>query len=156
MGRSKYPHHHHGRVAAAGPQPAPRARRTPLSLRPRASNGGGGDDWNREHVWAKSHGNFGTATGRAPTCTTCAPRDVTVNSTRGNKDFDMVGSLVAQAPGSYTDSDSFEPPNAVKGDVARMLLYMAVPYEGGDGFADLEMNDKVNKAPPRSSAGSAC
>ncbi|MGO4462597.1 endonuclease [Streptomyces sp. M-16] len=29
-------------------------------------------------------------------------------------------------------------------NVRRMLLYMAVRYDGGDGFPDLEMNDKVN------------
>ena len=44
-------------------------------------------------------------------------------------------SAVSGAPGNYTDSDSFEPRDAVKGDVARMILYMAVRYEGGDSFA---------------------
>ncbi|MFJ5633653.1 endonuclease I family protein [Streptomyces goshikiensis] len=108
------------------------------------TNGGGANDWNREHVWAKSHGDFGTATGPGTDLHHLRPEDVTVNSTRGNKDFDKGGSPVAEAPGSFTDSDSFEPRDAVKGDVARMLLYMAVRYDGGDGFADLEPNDKVN------------
>ncbi len=31
----------------------------------------------------------------------------------------------------------------VKGDVARMLFYMAVRYEGDDGYPDLELNDKT-------------
>lgn len=110
----------------------------------KATNGGGANDWNREHVWAKSHGDFGTATGPGTDLHHLRPEDVTVNSTRGNKDFDKGGSPVGEAPGSLTDSDSFEPRDAVKGDVARMLLYMAVRYEGGDGFANLEMNDKVN------------
>ncbi|MFK0257837.1 endonuclease I family protein [Streptomyces sp. NPDC090445] len=110
----------------------------------KSTNGGGANDWNREHVWAKSHGDFGTATGPGTDLHHLRPEDVTVNSTRGNKDFDRGGSPVAEAPGSYTDADSFEPRNAVKGDVARMLLYMAVRYDGGDGFADLEMNDRVN------------
>ncbi|MFE3996407.1 endonuclease I family protein [Streptomyces goshikiensis] len=108
------------------------------------TNGGGANDWNREHVWAKSHGDFGTATGPGTDLHHLRPEDVTVNSTRGNKDFDKGGSPVAEAPGSFTDSDSFEPRDAVKGDVARMLLYMAVRYDGGDGFPDLEPNDKVN------------
>ncbi|MET7534166.1 endonuclease I family protein [Streptomyces goshikiensis] len=108
------------------------------------TNGGGANDWNREHVWAKSHGDFGTATGPGTDLHHLRPEDVTVNSTRGNKDFDKGGSPVSEAPGSFTDSDSFEPRDAVKGDVARMLLYMAVRYDGGDGFADLELNDKVN------------
>ncbi|WCD90246.1 Extracellular ribonuclease [Streptomyces xanthophaeus] len=110
----------------------------------KSTNGGGANDWNREHVWAKSHGDFGTATGPGTDLHHLRPEDVTVNSTRGNKDFDKGGSPVGEAPGSLTDSDSFEPRDAVKGDVARMLLYMAVRYEGGDGFANLEMNDKVN------------
>ncbi|MGW0367141.1 endonuclease I family protein [Streptomyces sp. NPDC002990] len=110
----------------------------------KATNGGDPDDWNREHVWAQSHGAFGTATGPGTDLHHLRPEDVTVNSTRGNKDFDMGGSPVAEAPGSYTDTDSFEPRDAVKGDVARMLLYMAVRYDGGDGFADLEVNDSVN------------
>ncbi|MFJ2592694.1 endonuclease I family protein [Streptomyces erythrochromogenes] len=110
----------------------------------KSSNGGGANDWNREHVWAKSHGGFGTATGPGTDLHHLRPEDVTVNSTRGNKDFDKGGSPVSEAPGCLTDADSFEPRDAVKGDVARMLLYMAVRYEGGDGFANLEMNDKVN------------
>ncbi|MFE5626674.1 endonuclease I family protein [Streptomyces virginiae] len=110
----------------------------------KSTNGGGANDWNREHVWAKSHGDFGTATGPGTDLHHLRPEDVTVNSTRGNKDFDKGGSPVGEAPGSLTDADSFEPRDAVKGDVARMLLYMAVRYEGGDGFANLEMNDKVN------------
>ncbi|MER0241823.1 endonuclease [Streptomyces sp. HSW2009] len=108
------------------------------------SNGGGADQWNREHVWAKSHGGFGTATGPGTDIHHLRPTDVSVNSTRGNKDFDLGGSPVAEAPGNRTDKDSFEPRDQVKGDVARMILYMAVRYEGGDGFPDLEVNDRVN------------
>ncbi|MEV7509089.1 endonuclease I family protein [Streptomyces sp. NPDC090085] len=110
----------------------------------KSTNGGGANDWNREHVWAKSHGDFGTATGPGTDLHHLRPEDVTVNSTRGNKDFDRGGSPVGEAPGSLTDADSFEPRDAVKGDVARMLFYMAVRYQGDDGFADLELNEKVN------------
>ncbi|MFJ3103616.1 endonuclease I family protein [Streptomyces sp. NPDC086835] len=108
------------------------------------SNGGDPDQWNREHTWAKSHGDFGTATGPGTDIHHLRPTDVSVNSTRGNKDFDEGGSQVGEAPGNYTDSDSFEPRDAVKGDVARMIFYMAVRYEGDDAFADLEVNDQVN------------
>jgi endonuclease I len=109
----------------------------------KSTNGGNPNDWNREHVWAKSHGDFGTATGPGTDIHHLRPEDVSVNANRGNKDFDTGGSAVSEAPGSYTDSDSFEPRNAVKGDVARMIFYMAVRYDGGDGFADLEMNNSV-------------
>ncbi|MHC0429770.1 endonuclease I family protein [Streptomyces sp. O3] len=112
--------------------------------RSKSLNGGSVGDWNREHVWAKSHGGFGTSTGPGTDLHHLRPTDVQVNSIRGNKDFDWGGSPVSGAPGNYTDSDSFEPRDAVKGDVARMILYMAVRYEGDDGFADLEPNNRVS------------
>ncbi|WP_405747364.1 endonuclease [Streptomyces sp. NBC_01525] len=108
------------------------------------AHGGNPDDWNREHVWAKSHGDFGTATGPGTDLHHLRPADVSVNSDRGNKDFDNGGTEIGEAPGNYTDNDSFEPRDAVKGDVARMILYMAVRYDGDDGFPDLEPNDKVD------------
>ncbi|MFF3541375.1 endonuclease I family protein [Streptomyces platensis] len=108
------------------------------------AHGGNPDDWNREHVWAKSHGDFGTDTGPGTDIHHLRPEDVSVNSIRGNKDFDNGGSKVDEAPGSLSDDDSFEPRDAVKGDVARMILYMAVRYDGGDGFPDLEPNDNVD------------
>lgn len=111
---------------------------------PKSDNGGGADQWNREHVWAKSHGDFGTSTGPGTDIHHLRPEDVSVNSARGNKDFDNGGTELSEAPGNYTDSDSFEPRDAVKGDVARMILYMAVRYEGDDSFADLEPNDSVS------------
>jgi len=112
--------------------------------RSKSLNGGDVGDWNREHVWAKSHGDFGTATGPGTDLHHLRPTDVQVNSIRGNKDFDNGGSEVSGAPGNFTDTDSFEPRDEVKGDVARMILYMAVRYEGEDSFADLEPNDSVN------------
>ncbi|MFC7825971.1 endonuclease I family protein [Streptomyces sp. NPDC057375] len=112
--------------------------------RSKSLNGGDTGDWNREHVWAKSHGDFGTSTGPGTDIHHLRPSDVRVNSVRGNKDFDNGGSAVSEGGGSLTDSDSFEPRDAVKGDVARMIFYMAVRYEGGDGFADLEVNGQVD------------
>ena len=111
-------------------------------------NGGTADDWNREHVWAQSHGGFGTTAGPGTDVHHLRPEDVTVNSTRGNKDFDLGGTAVSQCSDCWTDSDSFEPRDAVKGDVARMLFYMAIRYEGDDGFVDLELNDAVNGTTP--------
>ncbi|WP_284537127.1 endonuclease [Nocardioides sp. T2.26MG-1] len=110
---------------------------------PASDNGGGADQWNREHVWAKSHGDFGTATGPGTDLHHLRPEDVTVNSARGNLDFDEGGSQNAEAPGNFADADSWEPRDAVKGDVARMIFYMSVRYEGGDGWPDLEVNDLV-------------
>ncbi|MFE1261911.1 endonuclease I family protein [Streptomyces albogriseolus] len=111
--------------------------------RSKSLNGGDVGDWNREHVWAKSHGDFGTSTGPGTDLHHLRPEDVQVNSIRGNKDFDNGGSSFTNSGGSLTDSNSFEPRDAVKGDVARMILYMAVRYEGTDGWPDLEPNDSV-------------
>jgi endonuclease I len=106
-------------------------------------NGGDPDDWNREHTWAQSHGGFGTTTGPGTDLHHLRPTDVTVNSTRGNKDFDTGGSPVHQCSDCFTDADSFEPADHAKGDVARMLFYMAVRYEGDDGWPNLELNDST-------------
>jgi endonuclease I len=112
--------------------------------RSKSLNGGSTGDWNREHVWAKSHGDFGTATGPGTDLHHLRPEDVAVNGIRNNLDFDNGGSAVKNGGGSLYDSNSFEPRDAVKGDVARMILYMAVRYDGGDGFANLEPDDVVN------------
>ncbi|MGA3600539.1 endonuclease [Lysinibacillus agricola] len=115
---------------------------------PKTNNGGNKGNWNREHTWAKSHGEFGTSNGPGTDIHHLRATDVQVNGSRGNLDFDNGGSPVAGCNGCLKDSDSFEPPNRVKGDVARILLYMATRYETGDKV-DLELNDKVNngKAP---------
>lgn len=110
---------------------------------PKSNNGGDVDNWNREHVWAKSHGDFGTSNGPGTDLHHLRPTDVTVNSDRGNLDFDNGGSENDEAPGNYSDSDSWEPRDEVKGDVARMIFYMAVRYEAGDRV-NLEVNDQVN------------
>ncbi len=107
-------------------------------------NGGDPEDWNREHTWAQSHGDFGTATGPGTDLHHLRPTDVTVNSTRGNKDFDNGGSAVSECPDCFTDSDSFEPADQFKGDVARELFYMAIRYEGDDGWPNLELNESTS------------
>ncbi|MFC4024392.1 endonuclease I family protein [Oceanobacillus longus] len=107
-------------------------------------NGGNTDNWNREHVWAKSHGDFGTATGAGTDLHHLRPTDVSINSARSNFDFDEGGREHIEADGNYYDSDSWEPRDNVKGDVARMLFYMDVRYEGDSGELNLELNDQVN------------
>ncbi|MET8153485.1 endonuclease [Actinoplanes sp. NPDC049668] len=109
--------------------------------RSKSLNGGDLGDWNREHVWAKSHGDFGTSAGPGTDLHHLRPEDVHVNSERDNKDFDTGGTAVADAPGNRSDADSWEPRAAVKGDVARMIFYMAVRYEGGDSWPNLEVDD---------------
>ncbi len=105
-------------------------------------------DWNREHVWAKSHGDFGNV----PPCGTdmhhLRPSDVSVNGDRGNKDFDNGGTQHSEATGCYYDSDSWEPRDEVKGDIARSMLYMTVRYEGDSGELDLELVDYTGTSGP--------
>lgn len=110
--------------------------------RSKTRNGGNVGDWNREHVWAKSHGNFGTSKGPGTDIHHLRPTDVQVNSARGNLDFDNGGTAVKGCDGCYKKSSSWEPPDRVKGDVARILFYMATRYEAGDRV-DLELNDKL-------------
>ncbi|MFB7640706.1 endonuclease [Peribacillus butanolivorans] len=112
----------------------------------KSNNGGGKGQWNREHVWAKSHGDFGTSVGPGTDIHHLRPEDVTVNSVRGHLDFDNGGKKYSGCE-CYYDTDSWEPPNSVKGDVARMIFYMAVRYEGDNGEIDLELSDTVNTYP---------
>ncbi len=108
------------------------------------SNTSGYPDFNREHVWAKSHGDFGNNPPAGTDAHHIRPSDVSVNSDRGNKDFDNGGTQHSEATGCYWDSDSWEPRDAVKGDVARMMFYMAVRYEGDvSGEPDLELVDYI-------------
>jgi len=111
--------------------------------------GGNGDDWNREHTWPKSHGGFGETQPMGTDLHHLRPTDASVNSTRGNLDFDDGGQPVNDTYGvgssySYYDGDSFEPRDEVKGDIARIIFYMAVRYEGDkSGEVDLEIVDYV-------------
>ena len=115
--------------------------------RAKSDFGGNNGDWNREHVWAKSHGDFSNTPPAGTDAHHIRPSDVQVNSQRGNLDFDLGGNAVPNCPGCKKDGDSFEPPNRVKGDVARMIFYMATRYEGGGGEPDLEVVDAVNTYP---------
>ena len=114
---------------------------------PKNTFGGLPDEWNREHVWAKSHGGFDND----PPCGTDAhmirPTDVSVNADRGNKDFDEGGQQHGEATGCYFTEYTWEPRDEVKGDVARMILYMDVRYEGDNGELDLTVVDAVNTSP---------
>ncbi len=115
--------------------------------RAKTDHGGNIGQWNREHVWAKSHGGFSTNPPAGTDAHHIRPADVKVNSLRGHLDFDNGGTLVPGTDSCYSDGDSFEPRDAVKGDVARMIFYMATRYEGDNGEPDLEVVDRVNTYP---------
>lgn len=111
--------------------------------------GTGANQLNREHVWAKSHGGFGTTQPTGTDCHNLKPIDMSINTTRSNKDFDNCpgGTQDAEATECYYTSDAWEPRDAVKGDVARIIFYMATRYEGENGEVDLEPADYVNTYP---------
>ena len=46
-----------------------------------------GSGWSREHVWAKSRGDFGTSLGPGTDCHHLRPADISVNSARNNRWF---------------------------------------------------------------------
>jgi len=100
--------------------------------------------YNREHTWPQSLG----ARSGTPAHTdlhhifAC---DANVNSARGNKMYDDCDGdcrTHPEAPQAFYAADSWEPPDADKGDVARALLYLDVRYEGDiDGEPDLKLVD---------------
>jgi len=103
------------------------------------------DYWNREHVWAKSRGFGGDpkyVKGPSTDIHHIRPTDCSVNSARYTRYFDNGGTVHSEATECYYTSKTWEPRDSVKGDIARMLFYMAVRYEGDDGFADLELNER--------------
>ena len=108
-------------------------------------NGTQNNSWNREHVWPKSHG-FPDEDDNAYTDVhNLKPSDRSVNSSRGTKDYDYGGSQHSEATECLTDSDSWEPSDYVKGDIARILFYMVVRYDPGydhnNNSFDLELVD---------------
>ncbi|WP_340114862.1 endonuclease [Maribellus mangrovi] len=107
-----------------------------------------GNGWTREHTWAKSHGSFDTDDiGVGTDLHNLKPCDNSINSARSNKDFDNGGTQYIDGDGAtdcFYDSDSWEPRDEVKGDVARILFYMATRYEGENREPDLELVDQVN------------
>ncbi|NRA12410.1 MAG: endonuclease [Crocinitomicaceae bacterium] len=107
-----------------------------------------GSGWSREHVWAKSRGDFGTAKGPGTDVHALRPCDVTVNSARNSRWFAECSNqyIDGNGPtGSYTSSSEWvwKPNDNVKGDVARMIFYMATRYEGQNGEPDLKIIDSI-------------
>jgi predicted extracellular nuclease/endonuclease I len=105
------------------------------------------DNWNREHVWAKSHGFPETNAEAYTDIHHLRPTDISVNSSRGNLDFDFSDNALSESPENRVDSDSFEPRDAVKGDVARIIFYMDTRYEGNDSATpDLEVVNRLTSS----------
>lgn len=99
--------------------------------------GSGSIGWNREHVWPKSLGGFNTD-GAGADLHHVRPDDVTTNAVRANDKYGNVtngkdvkgSSLVSGAVGGKSGGGYYEPLDNVKGDVARICLYVYVRYGG--------------------------
>lgn len=99
--------------------------------------GSGSIGWNREHVWPKSLGGFDNS-GAGADLHHIRPDDVTTNAKRGNLKYgnakngsEVKGStLVSGALGGHSAGGYFEPLDEVKGDVARICLYVWARYGG--------------------------
>ncbi len=116
----------------------------------KSAYGNESEQWNKEHVWAVSHGIIQTNPPDGSDLHNLRPCDASVNSAKGNRDFDegTVQYIDGSGPTDcYTAPYIWEPRPSDKGDVARTLFYMAVRYEGDSGEPDLELVDYVNSAP---------
>ncbi len=110
---------------------------------PKIDFGGLANEWNREHLWPSSHGGFSTSKPTGTDLHHLRPTDASVNSSRGDKDFDNGGEQHGEATLCYFTDDTWEPPDNVKGDIARAIFYMEVRYEGDNGEVDLEIEDNT-------------
>lgn len=108
-----------------------------------------GTGWSREHIWPQSRGNFTTdAAGIGTDVHNLRPEDISVNSARSNRWYSECstpylddGGTIYTGCFSCSAPDVWEPRPEVKGDVARIIFYMATRYEGLDGELDLEIVD---------------
>lgn len=110
-----------------------------------ASLSGETDGWNREHLWPKSYG-VGYEGPDFSDLHHLVPADWGVNAARGNKLFgDCVSDATEScdapahaeaAADTAADAETWLPPAAVRGDIARALFYMVVRYDGSE--ADTE------------------
>ncbi len=102
----------------------------------------GGTTWNREHVWPQSRLGTYVAYGeddfpsKATDIHNLKPSDPIENAVRSNDYFDF-----------FKTSDTYEPRDEVKGDIARILFYMATMY------FDLTLNDEVQSSSSEKSMG---
>ncbi len=114
------------------------------------TSGSGTGKWNREHVWAKSHGFPSESQWGYTDAHHLRPADPGINTARSNNDFGACKDTGEEVlfngvgTGNYLDKsiDCWEPRNEVKGDVARMIMYMDTRYQGTD-TATTQMPDLV-------------
>ena len=107
--------------------------------------------WNREHVWPKSlsNGNWeGSSKGTKHAGTDVLhlrPTYPHTNQSRGNTKYGETGHLETETYNDmvwgYKGNDCFEPLDSVKGDVARIIMYVWTAYYGFDGYVSNYITD---------------
>lgn len=123
----------------------------------RRSRAGCQDLWEREHVWPTSRGGFKKQGKKGYTdLHHIRPADKDLNNKHDNFGYNLGGDEVfdkSKGCANRTararlnrDTQSFEPPDRAKGQVARMLFYMDVRYESDDEIAPESMPDLSLKA----------
>lgn len=122
---------------------------------PKAERDYGGntpDAWNREHVWANSHGFPASGYHAYTDGHHLFAADKSVNADRANDDFAYGGTPNPECTACKEDAalETWEAPDVVKGDIARAMFYMAVRYEGASGAdggtPDLELVDRLTNS----------
>ena len=104
----------------------------------------GATDWNREHVWPKSlsNGNWGTSKGGTD-IRHLRPTYNKPNSDRSSHPFgncNGVGKMVYEGMHfGYLNGNIFEPLDCVKGDVARIIMYIWTTYNTYPGYSSLNI-----------------
>ena len=119
---------------------------SPKSFFVNGNNGG----WNREHCWPNSLGIDDALPAYSDLFNLRACGSIS-NSDRDNLYYDesTVGAAGYEIPSGSTsplcsqDSDSWEPPDEVKGDLARSMFYMDIRYEGGGSEPNLVLTENV-------------
>lgn len=98
------------------------------------------DVWDKEHIWAKSHGNFGDTPPAGSDMHHLRASDKRNNGSRGNLDFGKANSVKSTIndydgkPSGKTGTQTgksgtvYEPLPQYRGDVARAMFYMATRY----------------------------
>lgn len=100
--------------------------------------------WNREHVWCQSlsNGNWGTDEGGTDILH-LRPAYESTNKSRGNTPYGNSGKKTTKTYNNmlfgYTGNGYFEPVDAAKGDIARIIMYTWTTYTGYKNYNPLNI-----------------
>ena len=120
--------------------------------------------WNREHIWPKSHGFNDEDYSPYTDLHHLRAAEAYTNSTFHNdydygvvtdakKVVDDFGNTYIKPSESSTKYGIFEPRDAVKGDIARMIMYMDIRYEGDSLSDDIQLTITDSGTGPSSTPG---